>query len=218
VGLEQAGTVAVVDETLVELGLDAAAPVPFAAVAPPHAVVTVGSTSKAFWGGLRIGWLRAEPDVVQRCARVLSGTQLALPVLEQLAACHLLDGAEAALASSRSRLREQRAALLGALADRLPAWQVRPPAGGLVLWCQLPAGSSTALAAGAEPHGLRLAAGPRFSPSAGCDDRLRLPVHPPRPVLEEAVRRLADLVAATGSARPRRPPRAGWWSERPVLA
>ena len=32
-------------------------PLPFAAHLPD--VVTLGSASKAFWGGLRIGWVRA---------------------------------------------------------------------------------------------------------------------------------------------------------------
>jgi DNA-binding transcriptional MocR family regulator len=203
VGLEQAGTVAVVDETLVELGLDTDPPAPFAAAARPGAVVTAGSMSKAFWGGLRLGWLRAEPEVVQRCARVLSGSQMALPVLEQLAACHLLDGAAAALPASRARLRAQREGLVTALAERLPAWQVRVPAGGLVLWSRLPPGtSSTALAAAAGDHGLRLAAGPRFSASGGGDDRLRLPFTRPVDELEQAVTRLVALVDAASAGRP----------------
>jgi DNA-binding transcriptional MocR family regulator len=200
VGLEQTGVVALVDETLVELGLDAASPVPFAAVARPDLAVTVGSMSKSFWGGLRLGWLRAEPELVQRCGRALSRTQMALPVLEQLAACHLLDAADDVLRAHRARLRAQRDGLVATLAAALPGWQVRVPAGGLVLWCRLPHGSSSALAAVAEQHGLRLAAGPRFGAGTSFDDRLRLPYTQPVEVLQTAVGRLAGLVEAVGPA------------------
>jgi len=196
VGLEQAGVVALVDETLVEVGLDAGSPVPFAAVTRPGLAVTVGSMSKSFWGGLRIGWLRAEPDVVQRCARALAGTQMSLPVLEQLAACHLLDAAQEVLPAHLCRLRERRDALVRALHQRLPGWEVPVPPGGLVLWCRLPQGSSSALAAAAGERGLRLVAGPRFGVGASFDDRLRLPYTQPADVLEVAVARLADLADA----------------------
>jgi DNA-binding transcriptional MocR family regulator len=206
VGLEHRGVVALVDETLVELGLDVEAPLPLAAVTRPGLAVTLGSMSKSFWGGLRLGWLRAEPDVVQRCARAMSRTQMALPVLEQLAACHLLDAADDVLTGARARLRTQRDALVGALHRALPDWRVRVPAGGLVLWCALPYPGSSSLAAAAEGHGLRLAAGPRFGSGAAFEDRLRLPFVHPVPVLEAAVGRLAALVEAGGSPNRGVPP------------
>jgi Aminotransferase class I and II len=62
--LARAGTRAVVDETFVELGLDTTAGAPLAAFAPGH--LSVGSLSKAFWGGMWIGWVRAEADFVRR--------------------------------------------------------------------------------------------------------------------------------------------------------
>lgn len=196
VGLEQLDVVTLVDETLVDLGLDAASPVPFAAVTRPSLAVTVGSMSKSFWGGLRIGWLRAEPELVQRCARAVAGTQMSLPVLEQLAACHLLDAAEQVLPEHLARLRAGRDALVGALHRRLPDWEVPVPAGGLVLWCRLPHGSSSALTSAAAGHGLRLVAGPRFGTGSSFDDRLRLPYTQPPEVLEVAVARLAALTEA----------------------
>ena len=64
--------------------------------------------SKSFWGGLRVGWLRAEADVVRRLAAVAGHTQMSGPVLEQLAACHLLDAEEEVLTARRADLRRQR--------------------------------------------------------------------------------------------------------------
>ena len=210
VGLEQCGVVTVVDETLVDLGLDAVPGNPLAAALPPGLGVTVGSLSKTVWGGLRLGWLRAEPELVRRCAVALSRTHLGLPVLEQLAACRLLDVVDELAQERRERLRQSRSALVGALRRELPEWEVPVPPGGLVLWCGLPRGSSSALAAVAERHGLRLAAGPRFGAGTAHDDRVRLPYVHDADVLDAAAVRLAaaygevtdgaPLRAAAGSA------------------
>ncbi|MYV61715.1 aminotransferase class I/II-fold pyridoxal phosphate-dependent enzyme, partial [Streptomyces sp. SID4931] len=63
-----AGTVLVVDETMNELRLDADIGMPRRVCAFDPAgstVLTVGSASKAFWAGMRIGWVRAAPDVIR---------------------------------------------------------------------------------------------------------------------------------------------------------
>ncbi|MET0741597.1 MAG: PLP-dependent aminotransferase family protein [Candidatus Nanopelagicales bacterium] len=196
VGLQQTDCIAVVDETLAELWLEQPTPTPFAAVARPDRVVTVGTMSKSFWGGLRTGWLRAEPDVIRRFMAVTARMQLSLPVLEQLASCHLLDAIDAVLPSHRARLREQRDHLATALRSQVPEWGVHVPSGGLVLWCQLPTDlSSSSLAAAGDAGGLRLAAGPRFGTGHAFDDRLRLPYTHPASVLEIAVARLAEIAA-----------------------
>jgi DNA-binding transcriptional MocR family regulator len=187
--LRRAGTTAVVDESLAELWLDAPPPAPFAAFGEGH--VSVGSLSKVFWGGLRIGWVRADADLVRRLTAVAVRSALAGPVVEQLAACALLDGADATLGELRRQLRERRDVLVGELRSRLPAWQVPEPAGGLVLWCGLPSARSRALVAAAERHGLRLAPGPLFGTGHALDDRLRLPYSQPPDTLRAAVGLLA---------------------------
>src|SRR4051812_10786967 len=55
----RAGAILVTDETCAELRLDGPAlPPPLAAFDPGGAVITIGTMSKAAWGGLRIGWIR----------------------------------------------------------------------------------------------------------------------------------------------------------------
>jgi DNA-binding transcriptional MocR family regulator len=84
-------TPVVVDETLVELDLDGGpVPSPLAAAVGDLAI-TVGSASKTFWGGLRLGWLRAPADVVARLVAARSATDLGCPVFEQLLLAELLD-------------------------------------------------------------------------------------------------------------------------------
>jgi DNA-binding transcriptional MocR family regulator len=201
-GLHRSGTIAMVDETFVDLGLDAWPGAPYAAFARADRVVTVGTLSKSFWGGLRIGWLRADTSLVQRLSAAAMRAQLSGPVLEQLAACHLLDAAEAALPALRDRLRAQRDALVAALATALPRWEVPVPSGGLVLWCGLPAPVSNALVNAAEQRGLRLAAGPRFGSGHAFADRLRLPYTQPIEVLQRAVGILTQVANTLPQAAP----------------
>jgi DNA-binding transcriptional MocR family regulator len=200
--LRRAGTTAVVDETFAELWLDAPPPPPLAAFGAGH--LSVGSLSKTFWGGLRIGWVRGEADVVQQLTAVAVRSTMAGPVVEQLAACALLDGADSALEDHRRQLRERRAVLISALRQQLPAWRVPEPEGGLVLWCGLPARRSHALVAASERHGVHLAAGPRFGTGHALDDRLRLPYTQPPDVLRTAVGLLAraDAEVAGSAATP----------------
>ena len=52
--------------------------------------MTIGSLGKSVWGGLRIGWVRADRELIQRMARVRFAFDLGTPVLEQLILLELL--------------------------------------------------------------------------------------------------------------------------------
>ena len=53
-------------------------------------VLTVGSMSKSFWGGLRVGWIRAERATIATIAALRPSIDMGTPVLEQFAAARLL--------------------------------------------------------------------------------------------------------------------------------
>ena len=57
-------------------------------------VLTIGGMSKPYWGGLRIGWIRATEPVVQRLAAARVGVDMAGPVLDQLVSVALLRRAD----------------------------------------------------------------------------------------------------------------------------
>jgi DNA-binding transcriptional MocR family regulator len=203
--LWQQGVVTVVDEVAAELYLDDGPLPPYAAGVPDAATVTVGGLSKAVWGGLRIGWLRTEAALAERLAATLSRRQLAVGVLDQLAATLLVRDLDTVLAGRRRHLRTQRDALLAGLTATLPDWRFHPPAGGLSVWCALPPGlSSAALAAAAAPSGLVLAEGRAFGTGYSFDDHLRLPFTRPPAELRSAVELLATLAGPLrGDARAR---------------
>jgi len=182
--------VVVADETFTELVLDGRPQTRLAAL--DRRVVTVGSMSKAYWSGLRVGWVRAEPALLARLAQVRGTIDLSSPVLEQLVATRLLAVADEVLADRVAWLRASRDALLAALATRLPDWRVVPPRAGAVLWAQLPGCSSTRLAAHALDLGLRVTPGPRFTVDGTADRWLRLPLSVPPDQADE----VAGLLAA----------------------
>jgi DNA-binding transcriptional MocR family regulator len=207
VEMRRARTLPIIDETMAATALDdAPAPLPFAAHAPE--TISVGSASKEFWSGLRIGWLRSpEPRMTSLVASRLT-LDLGAPVLEQLALLHLMRRRDAVRQERRQRLLESRAALVGALAEHLPSWCYRLPAGGLSLWCELPRPVSSALAAAALDHGVRLAAGPQFAPEGGLDRFVRLPFTQPPDALRDAVGRIGEAWDALPTRAPR-PSRLG---------
>lgn len=187
-----AGTDLIVDESFVELALDEPVlPPPVAEYDRHSRVLSIGGMSKPYWGGLRIGWVRAAAPLVQRLAAVRVGMDMAGPVLDQLVAARLLRYAEAVLTERRDRLREQRAALVAALRRELPEWRFRVPSGGLSLWVELDAPVSGALARAAESYGVRLAPGPRFGVDGTMERFLRLPYTLPAGQLVDAVGRIA---------------------------
>ena len=199
------GTTLVVDETLVDLRLDGRpAARPLASFS--SSVVTVGGLSKSAWAGLRLGWVRAPRDLVDRLVEARLSWDMGTPVVEQLALAHLLGAPDRAqhAAARRADVAARRDALVTALRRDLPAWRWREPQGGLSLWVELDRRSSSAMAEQASAHGLRLAAGPRFGVEGALERYLRLPFVVPSERVDEAVRRLAGLAAAVGSRRPDR--------------
>lgn len=179
------GTVVVVDETLRELNLDGGTAAPLASFSP--AVVSIGSLSKSHWAGLRTGWIRASESLIQRFTAARTSMDLGGPVVDQLAAAHLVRSLDEPLPSRLDALRENRAALLDLLQAHLPQWQPERPDGGLAVWCRLPAPSSTALTVIAPEFGIRLAAGPRFGVGGVFENHLRIPFTLPPDKLETAV-------------------------------
>jgi DNA-binding transcriptional MocR family regulator len=211
--LHRAHAVALVDEAHQALALDGQEmPRPFATFAPD--TITLGSASKAFWGGLRLGWIRAPHAQMDRITRARVSMDLGAPVMEQLALVQVLAEADDILPANRARLRDQRDALVGAVRRRLPEWTFHVPAGGLALWCRLPGPLGTALAAEAERHGVIVPPGPVFAVEGGLDRFVRIPWARPAEDLLEAV----DRLAAAWSVVRDRPARPGATSGRVMVA
>jgi DNA-binding transcriptional MocR family regulator len=191
----------VVDESHAMLNLEGQPmPRPFAAFA--RDTVAVGSVSKSFWGGLRVGWIRAPLEHMERLTQARVTLDLGVPVVEQLAVLHLLKDPEPALVNLRDRLRERRDTLVTAVRATFPDWTFRVPSGGLSLWCELPGpgrGLGVALADEAECHGVIIAPGPVFAAEGGLDRFVRIPFTRRVDELERAVAGIAAAWAVVGA-------------------
>lgn len=195
----------IIDETMTEVWLDEPVPPPVATAMTRRRdlVLTTGSMSKSFWGGLRIGWIRADPSALASIAALRPSIDMGTPILEQLAAAKLLTQRDDLLPQRREILRTRRAFLRSLLQQHLPDWQPGPGAGGMSLWVRLPAPVSTALSAAASRIGLELPAGPRFGVDGTLERFVRVPYALPEAQLTEAVVLLARAWhSVTGSAAP----------------
>jgi DNA-binding transcriptional MocR family regulator len=202
--ISETRTRTVIDESIMDMWIDQAPPAPLAASVPRHdLVLTVGSMSKSFWGGLRVGWIRAERNTLATIAAIRPSVDLGTPILEQLTAARLIEERDAVLAERRALLRSRRAYLLNLLERRLPDWRPGSGPNGMSLWVKLPAPMSTALSASASRLGLDLPAGPRFGVDGTLERFVRVPYALPEPQLEEAVDLMARAWAAiTGAPEP----------------
>jgi DNA-binding transcriptional MocR family regulator len=195
--LRSAATFVVIDETFVELNLDGVdMPAPAARFGDER-TITVGSLSKAVWGGLRVGWARADPAVIHRLTAARAMSDMSGPLFEQIVATHVLRHLDDILVERRAMIRRRRDALAGALDRRLQEWRYALPAGGMFLWAELPEPISTSLSLAAAEQDLQLTPGPRYAAAGVLERHLRLPFTLAPAQLERAVEILADLTPAT---------------------
>ncbi|WP_414683929.1 PLP-dependent aminotransferase family protein [Microbacterium sp.] len=195
----QVGATLIIDETTAELGIDRPEThPPFAATAAGVggvSIVTIGSLGKTVWGGLRVGWIRAEIDTIRRLVAARTAFDLGTPEFEQAVAEQLFPQMPGILTQRSGLLREGRDAAVETLAERLPAWDVPRVHGGVSLWVGLGEPLSSSLVMTARRRGLLLSAGPRFAVDGGHERHIRIPFTVSRHTMERAVDILADAWA-----------------------
>lgn len=179
------------DDSLAALALDGGVPPPIAAFAPGAPILTVGSLSKLFWGGLRVGWIRAPEPLIAQLGRLKAVADLGGSLPSQVIATRLLDRFEVVRRERVAELARRFACMVQLLERHLPTWSWEPPQGGLCLWVRLPYGSGTEFAQVALRHGVSVVAGPVASADNTFDEFLRLPFGLEPSDLEEGVQRLA---------------------------
>jgi DNA-binding transcriptional MocR family regulator len=200
----RAGSVVVADETMAELRIDGAPELPLAAYGP---AVLIGSLGKTVWGGLRIGWIRADADTIRRLEQARYANDLGTPILEQLIALEMLGNYDELLSFRGVQLAEGRHRLETLLRDHLPSWDVPHVAGGLCTWVNIGQPVSSQLALAARDRGLLLGAGPRFGIGGVFERFLRLPFGFP---LEETRQAVDILGQSWGAVEPGRVVSAGF--------
>lgn len=178
---------------------DAAPPTPIGAGLASAEWIAVGSASKVFWGGLRIGWIRARQSTLHTLARAKTADDLGSSLVSQLVAVSCLDDLPSARSLRRTYLNGSLQAAIDTLDQHAPEWSWTEPQGGSALWVRLPGTDTTAFAQIARRNGISIVPGPVFSSVGGFQDHLRIPFWKESDQLTVELTCLADLWRARGA-------------------
>jgi DNA-binding transcriptional MocR family regulator len=180
--------VVVIDETYAELHYDRR-PTPLASMIAGPAV-TIESTSKTGWAGLRTGWIRVSDDLRPR---VLPAFQrdLGQPIPSQLLALKLLTEYDQLLPRRRRDLSHKAHVFRQYCAEHLSDWSIVVPHGGLTHWIDTGGSNAASIVASARKSGLLIAAGTAFHHHRAPSSFVRICHDRPEPLLAAAIARLA---------------------------
>ncbi len=140
--------------------------------------VTARTFSKGLFPGVRIGWLRAEPKIIERMAALKCYSDLETSPLLQAALANFMDSGsyDGHLSKLREELRHRHRAAQVALKEHMPeGFRWSEPSGGHVLWVEGPNSiDDDAWAALAAKRGILVTPGRVFDPFARPRHGIRL--------------------------------------------
>jgi DNA-binding transcriptional MocR family regulator len=183
-------------------------------------VLYLGSFSKTFAPGLRVGWVLAPHAVREKLVLAAEAAVLCPPTFNQMVLADYLSTQDwqGQVAAFRGMYRERRDAMLDALGQLMPVGTTwTHPAGGFYVWVTLPGGLDTkVLLPRAITARVAFVPGTAFYADGTGRQHLRLSYCYPEPDrIREGVRRLATVLdeevelratfGATGPLRPSRP-------------
>lgn len=177
------------DESLVYLSFGQEPPAPIPYFAGGATVYSVGSMSKLFWGGLRIGWVRCPEEAVGPIMRLKSINDLSCSLVSQVLAVKLLDRREEMMRIRRAELTERLTLYRTLMSQRLPTWSFDDPAGGVSLWVDIGVDADE-FAQVALREGVALVPGATISVDRGARTHIRLPLALDHDLIESGICRL----------------------------
>lgn len=166
----------------------------------PHNVIYLGTVSKTFSPGVRVGWVLAEQSVIQRLvlakeAADLCGSNLNMLITERW----FSDDSRwrKSLGTLVQAYRARRDVMLEAIEERFPDGAMwTEPAGGFYVWVTLPQWLDTkAMLAAAVERKVAYVPGTAFYPDGRGTNQMRLAFcYPTEERIREGVARLSDLL------------------------
>ena len=164
-------------------------------------VIYLGSFSKTFAPGFRVGWALAPGSVREKLVLAQESATLCPPQFSQMAISSYLTQHDwlGQIKQFREMYRERRDAMISALSDLMPAavrWNV--PDGGFYVWLTLPPGINTkAMLPRAVTARVAYVPGTAFFTDGFGSSSMRLSYCYPTPErIREGVRRLASVIEA----------------------
>ena len=175
-------------------------PLPSLRSLDPENVIYLGTLSKIFCPGIRVGWTVAPAGTTAQLTLLKEAADLCSSNLNMLVAEAWLadrDRWTGTLGALVDVYRGRRDACLAALERHFPAGATwTRPAGGFYVWVTIPEADTKALLPAAVARGVAYVPGTAFYADGSGRDRLRLAFcYPPEDAIEEGVRRLGELLA-----------------------
>lgn len=163
------------------------------ALLPAEQSITIGSLTKLFWAGLRVGWIRGPGALLKAAleARVTADIAGSIPSQVLTAAC--LPLAEAARDLRRVELDHHRDLAARLMREHLSGWTFDSAQGGACMWVDTHQ-DAVALASRLHRERIVLIPGSDFSPGDNWGSHLRLPLGRPD-VLYQGISAVARTLA-----------------------
>lgn len=173
-------------------------------------VIYLSTFSKTLAPGIRLGWIVAPAEVIQRLVQAKQGTDLHTSSLVQLVACEIASGGflDGHVRRIRAVYKERRDTILAALRKHMPRGVLwTRPQGGLFIWATLPEAVDAAeLLVEAAREGVAFVPGAAFYHDGSVRNAMRLNFsYAPPERIAEGIRRLAGVLKRrlAGAARGR---------------
>ena len=165
----------------------------------PDNVVYLGSFSKTFAAGLRVGWVLAPHAVREKLVLAAESATLCPPTLNQMIVSRYLSTHDwkGQIKTYREAYRDRRDAAISALEQHMPAGSTwNKPEGGFYVWLSVPEGVDTkAMLPRAITQRVAYASGTGFYADKLGSRQLRISYCYPTPErIREGVRRLANVI------------------------
>ncbi len=165
----------------------------------PVPIAYVGSFAKIFGPGMRLGWLLAPPEIVEKVGLAKQSADACSPTYTQVLAHLYLSQHRlpAYLSMVREAYRARAQAMLETLEWHMPegvTWSI--PRGGFYVWVRLPSHiDASAVFNKAIDKGAAFVIGSAFDPAGTRNDCFRLAFsHPPEDVVAKGTKSVCDAV------------------------
>ena len=174
-------------------------PMPALRSMDPEGVIYLGSFSKTFAPGYRVGWAVAPHAVREKLVIASEATILSPSAYSQMAVSSYLENADwqAQIKSFQQMYRGRRDAMIQALTDRLPQLSWNVPTGGFYVWATLPEGlDAKAMLPRAVTQRVAYVPGTGFYSDGSGHRNMRLSFcYPTEERIAEGIRRLSNVIS-----------------------
>lgn len=176
-------------------------PEPLGAHLPDDLSVSVGSLTKLFWSGIRVGWIRAGTRLIEAAVDRRLTTDLAGSIPSQVLSNALIPLTAEARALRHTELSRTRTLATATLATHLPEWTIAGFPAGACLWVDAHCDTVSLAARLARQH-VAIVPGPNFSAANNWGTYVRFPLGRP----DTLAKALPLILAARGATTQARMP------------